>query len=79
MGNAKCRCIHPRKAALTFAMKRRATLRPIAIAALLSPMAATCTPHHSMVAEAHQQVLKSAEERLIGFLIDGEAPPARRG
>ncbi len=49
------------------------------MAALLSPMAATCTPHHSMVAEAHQQVLKSAEERLIGFLIDGEAPPARRG
>jgi hypothetical protein len=50
----------------------------LAAAAVLSPLAATCSPPGTIVAEAHQQVLKGAEERLVGFLIDGEPPPTTR-
>ncbi len=42
----------------------------------MSPLAATCSPPDLMWAEAHQRVLKSSEERLVAFLIDGD-PPAR--
>ncbi len=60
-------------------MRRPKTLRPMLTAALLSPLAATCTPHNSMLAEAHQQAVKSGEEVLVGFLIEGKPLPAQGG
>ena len=59
-------------------MRRPTSLRPFIAAALLSPLAATCSPPQAMLAEAHQQMLESAEDQLVAFLIDGDVPPARR-
>ncbi len=59
-------------------MRRRTTIRSLTAALFLSPLAATCSPPQSMLAEAHQQVLKSTEDRLVAFLIDGEGVPAAR-
>ncbi len=71
--------MHPTgKTGVNLFMRRQMTPRTFLAAALLSPLAATCSPPESILAEAHQQVLKSAEDRLVAFLIDGEVPAVQR-
>jgi hypothetical protein len=56
-------------------MRRPRAIKSLTAAALLSPLAATCTPPATMMAEAHQQALQSVEDRLVAFLIDGDQAP----
>ncbi len=59
-------------------MRHIPTLRSLLAAAVLSPLAATCTPVQMIEAEAHEAARLDAEQRLVRFVIDG-APAPRTG
>jgi hypothetical protein len=54
---------------------RRPSIRSIAAALALIPLASTCTLPHALPASAAQQFSLADEDRLVEFLIEGD----RRG
>ena len=56
---------------------RRSMIRNIGAASILLPMIATCTQPQGMIASASEHLGSASEDRLIRFLIDGDAAARR--